>query len=69
MGKENKVNVSCYGTLNVIVFLAFFIAKIFGYINWSWLWVLCPLWIPLVIFLCFLGFCIIGYLILALIDS
>lgn len=69
MGKDNKVNVSCCGTLNVIVFLAFFIAKIFGYINWSWLWVLCPLWIPIVIFLCFLGFCIVGYLIIALIDS
>ena len=47
MGKDNKVNVSCCGTLNVIVFLAFFIAKIFGYINWSWLWVFSPLWIPM----------------------
>lgn len=28
--------------------------KLTGYINWPWVWVLSPIWIPLVIFLLFL---------------
>jgi hypothetical protein len=30
-----------------ILTIIFVIAKIGGYINWSWLWVLSPLWISL----------------------
>lgn len=26
--------------------LAFFAAKIFGYITWSWWWVFAPIWLP-----------------------
>ena len=46
---ENNKNTSIQltGVLNVIVFLAFFLAKIFDKIDWSWLWVFSPLWIPL----------------------
>lgn len=44
---EKKVSVQLTGVLNVIVFLAFFLAKIFDKIDWSWLWVFSPLWIPL----------------------
>ena len=29
--------------------IAFIVLKIAGVINWSWLWVLAPIWIPLVI--------------------
>jgi hypothetical protein len=29
--------------------VAFIVLKLTGVINWSWLWVLAPLWIPLVI--------------------
>lgn len=28
-----------------ILLLAFIILKLCGVINWSWVWVLCPLWI------------------------
>ena len=31
--------------------LAFIILKILGIINWSWGWILAPLWIPLSIFI------------------
>ena len=31
--------------------LIFIFCKLTGHINWSWLWVLSPIWIPLVIFL------------------
>jgi len=27
--------------------VAFIVLKLTNYINWSWLWVLSPLWIPL----------------------
>lgn len=31
--------------LNVICIL-FIVLKLFGYITWSWVWILSPLWIP-----------------------
>lgn len=31
------------GTLTIV----FIVLKLLGYINWGWLWVLCPLWIGL----------------------
>ena len=45
-GKIEKINISLFGILNVIIFLAFFFAKIFDKIDWSWWWVFCPLWLP-----------------------
>lgn len=27
--------------------VAFIVLKLMGYISWSWVWVLAPLWIPL----------------------
>ena len=47
---EKKVSVQITGIVNVIVFLAFFLAKIFDKIDWSWWWVFSPLWIPLALF-------------------
>lgn len=37
--------------ISSILTIIFVIAKIFGYLNWSWLWVLSPLWITLAILL------------------
>lgn len=48
-GKIEKINISLVGILNVIVFLAFFFAKIFDKIDWSWWWVFSPLWMPFAI--------------------
>lgn len=31
------------------------IMKLFGLIDWSWLWVLSPVWVPLIIAACILG--------------
>lgn len=47
--ENKKITIPLVGISNVIVFLAFFAAKIFGYINWSWWWIFSPLWIPLVL--------------------
>ena len=32
--------------------------KLTGYVNWSWLWVLSPLWIPAAIVFGIIGFCL-----------
>ena len=52
--KNEKINISCSWPVAVIVFLAFFIAKIFDKIDWSWWWVFSPLWIPLCLGIIFL---------------
>ena len=36
------------GTLLAIVFM---VLKLTGYIDWSWWWILSPLWIPVVLIL------------------
>ena len=60
MENNNKINISCTSPLAIIVFLAFFFAKIFDKIDWSWWWVFSPLWIPVTIVIIF--FIIIGIL-------
>jgi len=35
--------------LGVILAMIFMVLKLCGIITWSWLWVLCPVWIPVVI--------------------
>ena len=49
MENNKKITISFATPLTVIVFLAFFFAKIFDKIDWSWWWVFSPLWIPLAI--------------------
>lgn len=41
-----------------VVGIVFIILKLVGVINWSWVWVLCPFWLPVVILLvlCFFVF-------------
>lgn len=41
-----------FGSLLTIVFI---VLKLTGYITWSWVWVLAPLWIPIVGFIVFAG--------------
>ena len=44
---NKNIQIGCVTPLSVIVFLAFFFAKIYDKIDWSWWWVFSPLWIPL----------------------
>ena len=46
MENNKKITIGCLSPLTVIIFLAFFFAKIFDKIDWSWWWVFSPLWIP-----------------------
>jgi Transmembrane Fragile-X-F protein len=43
-----KINID----FSVLLFTVFLILKVTHYIDWSWWWVTCPLWIGLAILLC-----------------
>ncbi len=42
--------------------VAFIVLKLTGFIDWSWVWVLAPIWIPLALVLVVLGFIALGFL-------
>lgn len=42
--------------LSEVLLVVFIILKLTGVINWSWLWVLSPFWIPLLLVLVILIF-------------
>jgi hypothetical protein len=44
--RTDKITIGYTSLLTVIVFLAFFLAKIYNKIDWSWWLVFSPLWIP-----------------------
>ena len=48
MSNQTNSNGIGFGTLLAILFIGL---KLTGYIDWSWWWVLSPIWIPLVIVL------------------
>lgn len=37
--------------LGIILGIIFIVLKLVGIINWSWLWVLSPIWISVILFL------------------
>ena len=41
-----KINIPIGFTLTTV----FMILKLTGYINWSWVWVLAPMWVPFSLF-------------------
>ena len=38
--------------------IVFIVLKLLGYINWSWVWVLAPLWISWIIGIVFILICV-----------
>lgn len=51
--------------IQIFFTLIFFFARIFELIDWSWMWVFSPLWIPLAIYVAITG---VGLIIMALIG-
>ena len=47
MDNDKKVTVNFGGGLCTLLTIAFIVLKLCGVINWSWIWVLAPLWIGL----------------------
>ncbi len=49
-GNKRSVNIEIGSSFITGALLVIFIAlKLIGIIDWPWIWVLCPLWIPLAI--------------------
>ena len=46
---DNKSTTSSGIGLSSLLAILFITLKLTGYITWSWLWVLAPIWIPFVI--------------------
>lgn len=64
MSEKVVVKQNSIGFLGLLA-IAFIVLKLMGYIAWSWLWVLSPLWIPFAII--FVGFVV--FMIIAAIAS
>ena len=43
---NNKLTIHLIGISNIVIFLAFFFAKIYDKLDLSWWWIFSPLWIP-----------------------
>ena len=52
--KNNNYEYNGVSFLNIL-FLVFLVLKLTNVIDWSWWWVTAPLWIPIIIFLGFVG--------------
>ena len=49
-GKE-VLNVNVGGLFSTLLLVAFIVLKLCHVIEWAWIWVLSPLWIPLALWL------------------
>jgi len=63
MSRNNDVTVSggCSGFTSLLT-IAFIVLKLTGYIDWSWWWVLSPIWISilLAIFIIFIAIIVVA---------
>ncbi len=53
--KEKNVSVNISGLFSTLLLVAFIVLKLCHVIEWSWLWVLSPLWIPLALSIIIIG--------------
>lgn len=59
--ENNNSSIGCGGLLAVLLTVAFVVLKLCNVISWSWVWVISPLWIyVLIAFAIFILACIIG---------
>lgn len=61
MDNETKRVTFSFGGILPLLLVAFIVLKLCNVINWSWIWVLAPLWGPIVLGL--IAICVIGILI------
>jgi hypothetical protein len=58
MKNDDKIVIEGGGFLPMLA-VAFIVLKLCGVINWKWLWVLAPIWIPFVVVIAIMLICII----------
>lgn len=51
--KENKTVVTSGSSLATVLGVVFLVLKLVGVIDWAWIWVLAPFWIPLAVVIVF----------------
>ena len=59
MSRNNNATTGGIGFFGLLT-IAFIVLKLLKVISWSWLWVLSPLWIPLVILILIIVFLVRG---------
>lgn len=57
---EKKVNYTGQLSFIDLLTLAFIVLKLTGFIDWSWIWVLSPMWILLIIAIIVIAFTMLG---------
>ena len=67
--KKDLITISLINPITVVIFLAFFFAKIFDKIDWSWWWVFSPLWLPAALVVSIIILAIIVYLSIIIIEK
>ena len=65
MGDNISINIG--GGFTGLLTIVFITLKLLGKIDWSWLWVLSPLWIPIAIVIVFLLIALVVVLIVLII--
>lgn len=57
--KTEELAAGVLGLLGLVQ-LAFIGLKLLNIIDWSWVWVLSPIWIPIVLFIAIVCLCLVG---------
>ena len=58
--REKTRSILSGGSFMLLLALLFIALKLTGHIDWSWIWVLSPLWIPVALTICIVGAVIVG---------
>lgn len=66
---SNHVSVSTGGVFPALLGVLFIGLKLTGHVNWPWIWVLSPLWVPLAVTFALIIIGLLIYAIYKLIDK
>ena len=74
MKSKNEVSINvetkgCLGIILILLTIVFIVLKLTNVIDWSWLWVLAPFWIPWAIVLGVLAVIGVGWVVLAILGK
>lgn len=47
--EDRKINVNINGWFTGLLTIAFIVLKLCGVIDWAWIWVFAPLWVPIAV--------------------
>ena len=64
-----KIKIALFSPYTIIITLIFILMQYLNIINWHWIWIISPLWIPLSIALLFIIFIYICKFMIFLIDN